>query len=137
MRADVCRARPSTNGTSFSTVSVPGQKRVRILLLEKPAFWAFRYLTRPWPQLILFGQAEIIILRGFGCGELELRAAADFALTTRNASRISACNCSQEDTQFEIFLFRTHEEVAGFARTNDRVVRSVDTLLAERNRCFA
>ncbi|HTU48701.1 MAG TPA: hypothetical protein VMF91_26805 [Bryobacteraceae bacterium] len=44
---------------------------------------------------------------------------------------------SQEDTQFEIFLFRTHEEVAGFPREHDRVVRGVDTLLAESSRRFA
>ena len=44
---------------------------------------------------------------------------------------------SQEDTQFEILLFWTHEEVAGFPREHDRVVRGVDTLLPESSRCFA
>jgi len=38
---------------------------------------------------------------------------------------------SQEDAQFEIFLFRTHEEVAAFSREHDRVMRGVDPLLAE------
>jgi hypothetical protein len=44
---------------------------------------------------------------------------------------------SQEHTQFEIFLFRTHEEVAGFPREQDGVMRGVDTLLAESSCRFA
>ena len=44
---------------------------------------------------------------------------------------------SQEDTQFEIFLFRTHEEIACLPREHDRVVRCGDALLTECSRCFA
>jgi len=43
---------------------VPGQKRVRILPLEKPYLLAFQDVTQPWPKMILFGQAGFIILRG-------------------------------------------------------------------------
>jgi hypothetical protein len=39
-------------------VSVPGQKRVRILRLEEPVFRAFRDVTLPWPPSILFGHVR-------------------------------------------------------------------------------
>jgi hypothetical protein len=48
-------------------VSVPGQKRVWILRLEKPVFLACRHLTRRWPQTILSGHVGVIItLSGIG-----------------------------------------------------------------------
>ena len=52
---------------TFSRVSVPGQKRCRILPLEKPVLWAFQSVTQPWPQSILFGHEGPIILRGGPC----------------------------------------------------------------------
>ena len=52
------RGRTGRRGT-FSPVSVPGQKRYRILPLERPVWRPFRSVTQPWPQTILFGQAGI------------------------------------------------------------------------------
>src|SRR5580658_2637261 len=43
----------------FLTGSVPGQKRGLIRLSKKPALWAFWYVTPPWPQSILSGQAGL------------------------------------------------------------------------------
>ena len=60
---------------TFSPVSVPGRKRYPILSFERPALWAFRSVTQPWPQMILFGQAGFIILRGCGRGEPRQRFA--------------------------------------------------------------
>ena len=54
---------------TFSLASVSGRKRGRILSSGKPVLWAFRNVTQPWPQTILFGQAGFIILRGSGCSE--------------------------------------------------------------------
>ena len=47
----------------FRRSSVPGQKRYRILPLERPVWRAFQSVTQPWPQSILFGQAGSIILQ--------------------------------------------------------------------------
>ena len=52
----------------FRRVSVPGQKRYRILPLERPVWRPFRSVTPAWPQSILSGQAAPIILRGRGRG---------------------------------------------------------------------
>ena len=48
---------------TFSLVSVPGQKRYRILPSERPVWRPFRSVTQPWPQWILFGHAGFIILQ--------------------------------------------------------------------------
>ena len=42
---------------------MPGQKRYRILPLERPVWRAFQSVTQAWPQSILFGQAGFIILQ--------------------------------------------------------------------------
>src|SRR4051794_15290244 len=49
------RGRTGRRGTS-SPVSVPGQKRWRVLPLETPVWRAFQSVTQPWPHSILFGQ---------------------------------------------------------------------------------
>ena len=43
----------------------------------------------------------------------------------------------EEHAQFEIAPLRAHEEVAGFAREHDRVMRSVDPLISKRNGSLA
>src|SRR5262249_51538028 len=48
--------RPAT----FSAVFVPGQKRYRILPLEKPVWRSFQSVTSAWPKMILFGQTRFI-----------------------------------------------------------------------------
>ena len=55
---------------TFSALFVTGQKRVWISSLKKPVFGAFRSVTLPWPQSILFGQEGFIILRRCGRGQL-------------------------------------------------------------------
>jgi hypothetical protein len=42
-------------------VSVPGQKRDRILHSEKPISQPFRSVTQRWPESILFGHAGFSI----------------------------------------------------------------------------
>jgi len=44
---------------------------------------------------------------------------------------------TEEYAEFEKVLLRTHEEVAGLAREHDRLVRSVNPLIAEGNGCLA
>jgi hypothetical protein len=44
---------------------------------------------------------------------------------------------TEENAEFEKIPLGTHEEVAGLAREHDRLVRSVNPLIAEGNGCLA
>ena len=78
----------------FRRSSVPGQKRYRILPLERPVWRAFRSVTQPWPQSILFGQAGFIILRAAGVQPCQRLAVVPRHPLRGIRRQFPACRCN-------------------------------------------